>query len=77
MKGPIQVEIRAFAFANTPTLQYSNTPVLQDSSQPLAAEPLNSDLALRTEVSTLNKKRNLLSFKMFGEQALKKLAIIR
>jgi len=26
MKGPIQVGIRAFAFANTPTLQYSSTP---------------------------------------------------
>ena len=26
MKKPIQVEIRAFAFANTPTLQYSSTP---------------------------------------------------
>jgi hypothetical protein len=26
MKGPIQVEIRAFAFANTPTLQFSNNP---------------------------------------------------
>jgi hypothetical protein len=26
MKGLIQVEIRAFAFANTPILQYSSTP---------------------------------------------------
>jgi hypothetical protein len=26
MKGLIQVEIRAFAFSNTPILQYSNTP---------------------------------------------------
>jgi hypothetical protein len=26
MKRPIQVEIRAFAFANTPILQYSSTP---------------------------------------------------
>jgi hypothetical protein len=26
MKGPIQVEIRAFVFANTPILQYSSTP---------------------------------------------------
>jgi hypothetical protein len=26
MKGPIQVEILAFAFANAPVLQYSNTP---------------------------------------------------
>jgi hypothetical protein len=26
MKGPIQVAIRAFAFSNTPLLQYSNTP---------------------------------------------------
>jgi hypothetical protein len=26
MKGPIQVGIRAFAFANTPILQYSSTP---------------------------------------------------
>ena len=25
MEGPIQVEIRAFAFANTPILQYSKT----------------------------------------------------
>jgi hypothetical protein len=26
MKGPIQVEIRAFAFGNTPILQYPSTP---------------------------------------------------
>jgi hypothetical protein len=26
MKGPIQIEIRAFAFSNTPILQYSSTP---------------------------------------------------
>jgi len=26
MKKPIQVEIKAFAFANTPMLQYSSTP---------------------------------------------------
>ena len=26
MKGPIQVEIRDFAFANTPILQHSSTP---------------------------------------------------
>jgi hypothetical protein len=26
MKGPIQVEIRPFTFANTPILQYSSTP---------------------------------------------------
>jgi len=26
MKGPIQVEIRAFAFTNTPILRYSGTP---------------------------------------------------
>jgi hypothetical protein len=26
MKGPIQVEIRAFAFANTPILQCSSAP---------------------------------------------------
>jgi hypothetical protein len=26
MKGPIQVEIQAFAFANTPILQYSSIP---------------------------------------------------
>jgi hypothetical protein len=26
MKGPIQVEKRAFVFANTPILQYSSTP---------------------------------------------------
>ena len=27
MKKPIQVENRAFAFANTPILQYSSTPI--------------------------------------------------
>jgi hypothetical protein len=27
MKKPIQVEIRVFAFANTPILQYSSTPI--------------------------------------------------
>jgi len=26
MKKPIQIEIRAFAFANTPILQYYSTP---------------------------------------------------
>jgi hypothetical protein len=26
MKGPIQIEIQAFAFSNTPMLQYSSTP---------------------------------------------------
>jgi len=35
MKGLIQVEIRAFAF--------SNTPILQNSSQSLPAKPLNID----------------------------------
>jgi hypothetical protein len=35
MKGPIQVEMRAFAF--------TNTPVLQNTSQSLPAKPLNSD----------------------------------
>ena len=55
MKIPIQVEMRAFPFTNTPILLYSSTPVLQNSSQSLPAKPLNSDLALRTRFSLLNK----------------------
>ena len=54
MKGLIQVEIRAFAFSNTPILQYSNTP------KQLAIYTGNSanggtDLALGTGFSILNK----------------------
>jgi hypothetical protein len=50
MKEPIQVGNRAFAFSNTPVLQYS-----KNSSQFLPAKPLNSDLALRIRFSILNK----------------------
>ncbi len=46
MKGPIQVEIWAFAFANTP--------ILQNSSQSLPTKPLNSDLTQRTRFSMLH-----------------------
>jgi hypothetical protein len=53
MKEPIQVEIRAFVFANTPILQYSNTPVLENSSQSLPAKLCNSDLALKTRFSMI------------------------
>ncbi len=53
MKELIQVEIRAFAFSNTPVLQYSKTP---KKLAPVPAKPLNSDLASRTRFSMLNKK---------------------
>ena len=45
--------------------QYDLTPARRDRG-----------LALRTRFSMLNKKKDLISFKMFGEQAPEKLAII-
>jgi hypothetical protein len=45
MREPVQIEIRVFAFADTPILQYSSTP---KQLAFLPAEPCNADLAQRT-----------------------------
>jgi hypothetical protein len=49
MKGPIQIK---FGLSFLPILQYSSTP---KELAPAPAKPLNSDLALRTRFSMLNK----------------------
>jgi hypothetical protein len=59
MTGPVQIEIRAFAFSNTPIFQYSST---QKRSQSLPAKPLNPDVALSTKSSMLNKKSLTLDY---------------
>ncbi|MGD8695398.1 MAG: hypothetical protein PVI74_16225, partial [Syntrophobacterales bacterium] len=56
MERPIQVDIRAFAFANTPILQHSNTPrkVAIFPGRAMQREPPQSGIFNVDEIDTLN-----------------------